>query len=75
MFTRGSLRRSDVNDVIYFAEGADEGLYGCMRGPIWFHVRVNMGSHERAVMCLAPRAVSARVAKHFVTIFSKTCNI
>ena len=33
-----------------------------------------MGSHERAVMGLELRAGSARVTKHFVTIFSKTCN-
>ena len=33
-----------------------------------------MGSHERTVMGLESRAVSARVTKHFVTIFSTTCN-
>ena len=33
-----------------------------------------MGSHEQAVMGFDSRAVSARVTKHFVTIFSKTCN-
>ena len=32
-----------------------------------------MGSRERAVLVLETRAVSARVTKHFVTIFSKTC--
>ena len=32
------------------------------------------GSHERAVMGLASRAVSAGVTKHFITIFSKTRN-
>ena len=32
-----------------------------------------MGSRERAVMCLVSQAVSARVTKHFVTIFSKAC--
>ena len=41
---------------------------GCTLGPIWVHTRVDMGSHERAVMGLESRAVSARV-KHFVTIF------
>ena len=30
-----------------------------------------MGSHEGAVMGLESRAVSARVAKHIVTIFVK----
>ena len=33
-----------------------------------------MGSRGRDVMGLESRAVSARVIKHFVTIFSKTCN-
>ena len=33
-----------------------------------------MGSRERAVMGLESRAVSTRVAKHFVTIFCETCN-
>ena len=33
-----------------------------------------MGSHVRAVMGLESQAVSARLTKHFVTIFSKTCN-
>ena len=32
-----------------------------------------MGSRERAVLVLETRAVSARVTKHFVNIFSKTC--
>ena len=35
---------------------------------------VDMGSCERAVMGLELRAVSARVTKHFVIIFSLTCN-
>ena len=33
-----------------------------------------MGSRECVVMGLKSRAVSALVTKHFVTIFSKTCN-
>ena len=33
-----------------------------------------MGSCDPAVMCLESRAVIAQVAKHFVTIFSETCN-
>ena len=33
-----------------------------------------MGSHEQAVKCLESHAVSAQVTKHFVTIYSKTCN-
>ena len=45
------------------------------------HARAHMGSHEgrygftcAAVMGLDSPAVSAQVTKHFVTIFSKTCN-
>ena len=45
-----------------------------MRGLIFVHVRADMGSLERAVMGFESRAVSARVTKHIVTIFSKTCN-
>ena len=37
------------------------------------HARADMGSHVRAVMGSESRAVSVRVAKRFVTIFSKTC--
>ena len=33
-----------------------------------------MGSCELAVMGLESQAVTARVTKHFVTIFSETCN-
>ena len=33
-----------------------------------------MGSNEKDVMGSASRAVSARLTKHFVAIFSKTCN-
>ena len=33
-----------------------------------------MGSCERAVMGLESLSVSAHVTKHFVTLFSKTCN-
>ena len=33
-----------------------------------------MDSCERAIMGLESPAVSALVTKHFVTIFSKTCN-
>ena len=33
-----------------------------------------MSSRERVVMGLGSQAVSARVTKHFDTIFSKTCN-
>ena len=62
MFTRMSLRRSDVNDVIYDAEGAREGRYGCMRGRLWVHVRADIGSREQAVIGLESRVVSAGVA-------------
>ena len=34
-----------------------------------------MGSREGTIMGLESRAVSARVTKHFVTIFSKTYKI
>ena len=33
-----------------------------------------MGSREQAVMGLESHALSTRVTKHFVTIYSKTCN-
>ena len=59
-----------MSDVIYDADGACEGRYGCVRVPR----RVNMGSRECVVMGLKSRAVSALVTMHFVTIFSKTCN-
>ena len=39
--------------------GAREGRYGCTQGPI---------------MGFESRAISARVTKQFVTIFSKTCD-
>ena len=42
-----------------------------MQGQIWVHARVDMGSCEPAVKGLESRAVST---KHFVSIFSKTCN-
>ena len=51
--------------------GACKGPYGFIRGPIWFHGRADMGSLERAVMCLESQAVSACVNKHFVTIIGK----
>ena len=58
----------------YYADGACEGRYGCLRGPIWLHMRAVIGSCGRTVMGLASQAVSARITKHFVTIFSKACN-
>ena len=70
MFPLWPEHRSDANAVIYDAGGACEGRYGCVRE----HTRANMGSHEWVVMGLKSRAASARVTKHFVTIFSKTCN-
>ena len=63
-----------MKDVIYDADAASEGQYGCTRGLIWVHVKADMGSREGTVMGLESQAVSARVTKHFVTIFSKTCN-
>ena len=59
-----------VNDVIYDADGACMGRYGCVGGP----TRDNMGSREWLVVGLKSLAASAWVTKHFVTIFSKTCN-
>ena len=56
--------------VIHDADGACMGRYGCVGGP----TRDNMGSREWLVVGLKSRAASARVTKHFVTIFSKTCN-
>ena len=69
-FTRWPENRGDVNDVIYDADGACMGQYGCVEGP----TRDNMGSREWLVVGLKSRAASARGTKHFVTIFSKTCN-
>ena len=40
MFTRWPENRGDVNDVIYDADGACMGRYGCVGGP----TRDNMGS-------------------------------
>ena len=74
MFTRGSSCHGDVNDIIYDTDGAHEGPYGYTLGLIWVHQRADIGSHEPAVMGLESRAVSAWVTKHFVTIFSTTCN-
>ena len=67
LFTRLPEHRRDVNDVIYDANGACEGRYGCLGGPR----RANMGPFEWVDMGLKSRAASARVTKHFVTIFSK----
>ena len=50
------------NDVMFRQRafmGAREGRYGCTRGPI---------------MAFESRAISARVTKQIVTIFSKTCD-
>ena len=72
MFWCRSLHCSDKNYVIYDVEGAPEGQYDCRQGPIWIHMRPEMSSRERAVVGFAPRAVSARLITHFVSIFSKT---
>ena len=53
------------------------GRYECTRGLIWVHVPADMGSLCEGCYgfgTLESLAVSARVTKHFVTIFSKTCN-
>ena len=70
MFRSWPEHRGDVNYVIYDADGSCEGRYGCVGGP----TRANMGSGEWVVMGLKSQAASAWVTKHFVTIFSKTCN-
>ena len=59
MFMRGSLPHRNANDIIYDAEGACEGQYGCTPGLIWVQVRADMDSREWSVMGLEPRAVSA----------------
>ena len=66
MFTRWPEHRGDVNDVIYDANGACEGRYGCVGGP----KRVEIGSLEWVVIGLKSRAASAPLTKHCVTIFS-----
>ena len=71
LFTRWPENRNDMNDVIYDANGACEGRYGCGGGP----TRAHMGSCECVVMGLKSRAASDLVTKHFVTIFSKTCTL
>ena len=38
------------------------------------HARADMGSRERADMDLESRAISARVTKQIVSIFSKACD-
>ena len=68
---RESLSREHVTDVIYDAEGAREGQYGCMQGLIRVLLRADMDSREGAVMGLESRAVSAKITKHFVIIFIK----
>ena len=73
MFTWGSFRRGDVIDVIYDAEGAREGQYGCTLGLIWIHLRAVKGSHERAVMGLASRAASV-VCYHVINSVTKSVN-
>ena len=65
--TRWPENRSDLNDVIYDADGACMGRYGCVGMPM-------MGSREWVVLDLKSRAASARVTKYFATIFSITCN-
>ena len=42
MLTRWPEHRSDVNDVIFYADGACEGRYECVDVPM----RANMGSRE-----------------------------
>ena len=66
MLMHGSLRGNNVNDIIYDAESARES---------------NMGSHEGryGFMCKGRYGYGITNSispgnKHFVTIFSKTCN-
>ena len=63
--------------IFHDPEVAREGLYRCMPGWIWVHVRANLGSRGCTIMGLESgksRAVSAWVRKHSATIFSKTYN-
>ena len=48
-------------------------LHICLRA-FRVHLRADLGSCERAVMGLESLSVLAGVTKHFVTVFSKTCN-
>ena len=66
-----SISREHVTDVIYDTEGACEGQYGWMQGLIQVLLRADMDSREGAVFGLESRAVSAKVTKHFITIFIK----
>ena len=57
-----------MNEVIYDAFGTGESRYGYTQGPLWVHVRADMGSregvmgsHEWAVMGLESQAISAWV--------------
>ena len=45
----GSLYHGDTNEVIFDAEGAHEGQYGCTRGLIWVHARDDMGLSDRVM--------------------------
>ena len=40
---------------------------------MWVHERSDIDVHEHSAMDLDSRAVSERVTKQIVTIFSKTC--
>ena len=62
MFTLWPEHRGDADDVIYDADGACEGRYGCVGEPM----RANMGSREWVVMGLKSRAASAWVIKHLL---------
>ena len=70
MFTRWPEHHVNVNDIINDAYGECKGRYACVRGSI----RANRGSCEWVIVGSKSRTASARVTKHFVTIFSKTCN-
>ena len=71
MFTRGSLLRGDVNDVIYDAEGTREWAYTGTHEHRYGFTCGPMCSRERAVTGLESGAVSAQVAKLFVLFLVK----
>ena len=64
-----------MNDVIYDADGACMGRYGCVGGP----TRDNKGSREWLVVGLKSQAASARVSilllfsvKHVINMNSES---
>ena len=61
------LRRHDICDVMFRQRANDR--YGCTRGPIWI-ARGPIWVH----VAIASRAISVRVMKQIVTIYTKMCD-